>query len=76
MKRRYTESMRHRIDLDEAWKLACRQIVVGSEQPDEVSARLPLASPFSLDVLLEGEIDPEALLQQLVAAGQGGRSEY
>jgi hypothetical protein len=71
MRRRYTASMRQRIGLSELWTSAREQAVAASAVPDELSARLPVACPVTLDGLLRFSIDFPRLLSYLADASQG-----
>ena len=65
MKRRYAESMRGRIALDDLWRLARKQAIAASIEPDETTERLPESCPFPLDDLLADEIATSVLAERL-----------
>lgn len=65
MKRRYAESMRGRIALDDLWRLARKQAIVASIEPKETAERLSEICPFPLDELLADEIATSGLAERL-----------
>jgi hypothetical protein len=67
LRRRYTSSMRQRIDVDALWRLASDQAMLLLPSANEV-ARLPKKSPFSLDDFLGERADAAALVEKLAAA--------
>jgi len=70
MWRRYSPSMKQRIDLDLLWRRACEQMLLASEGPQHAAiAGLPEASPFMLDAFLGERLDADRLAGRL-----GGRA--
>lgn len=57
---RFTPSMRQRIDLSRLFRIALRQVRLGTEPGDPPRA-LPEACPFTLDELLNENVDVQAL---------------
>jgi hypothetical protein len=73
IKRRYSPSMRQRIDMDDIWRLPREQARLAYEGTprQQAAADLPVHCPLGLDVLLAEEIDSLALVERLrQAAGQ------
>lgn len=75
MSRRYAPSMHQRIDVDELWRQARRQLLLAYEgtPQQEVIDRLPAAGVFTLDDFLTMPLDSDTLvarLSRLLAAGQ------
>lgn len=69
MRRRYSPSMRQRIDVDELWRSAREQLMLtyeGTEQQSSIGA-LPASSAVGLDDLLVERIDTLGLVEQLRA---------
>lgn len=66
-RRRYSRSMRQRVDLDEIWRSAREQSMLASEglPQQQIIAGLPLQCPFNLDDLLVEHIDGSVLLDRL-----------
>jgi hypothetical protein len=65
-KRRYSPSMRRRIDIDALWRSAREQSMLaydGAQQ--QAVAGLPVAAPFSIDDLIADRIDVVALADRL-----------
>lgn len=54
--RRYSPSMRQRIDLDRLWGLARKLSMERSENPDRLAEMLPRQSPFLLDHFLTEDV--------------------
>ncbi len=67
MRRRFTPSMRRRIDIEELWTLAREQSALLLESDRAV--QLPAHSPFSLDDLLVERLDTDALLPAIERFG-------
>ena len=61
-RRRFSPGMRQRLELDELYDTALRQVRALIEVPD---ARLPEACPYSIDDLLALKPDPETLVEKL-----------
>jgi len=68
MRRRYTPSMRQRIDILQLWRLARDLSVLGAEFPDALEEALPGRPPFQLDDLLMDQIDSLALAKRIQEA--------
>lgn len=68
LQQRFTPSMRQRIDLDKAWRLAARQVSRAATLDREQEKRIPKSGPISRDVLLADDIDLEALILAMKAA--------
>jgi hypothetical protein len=65
-RRRYSPSMRQRIDVDELWRLAKKEMALDSEGEEErLIASLPAKAPFSLDELLSEQVDGFELVKRL-----------
>jgi len=65
-RRRYAPSMRQRIDVDELWRLAQKQMLLEAEgEQEQLIANLPAKSPYSLDELLSEQIDAYDLVKRL-----------
>jgi hypothetical protein len=74
MRRRYSPSMRQRIDIDDLWRSAREQSMLAYEGPQQqLVAGAPESSPFALDDLLAERIDSLALAERLQGASQGGQ---
>jgi Domain of unknown function DUF29 len=68
IRRRYSPSMRQRIDIDEIWRSAREQSMLAYDGAQQhLVARLSRQSPFSLDELIAERIDDLALLERLRA---------
>ena len=67
--RRYSSSMRKRIDLDRLWRSACRQSIAGSANPSGLARALPQKCPFYLDDLLSEEVEIPELIDELGKRG-------
>jgi hypothetical protein len=66
MIRRYSPSMRQRIDLDQLWLSAREQLMLAYDGAQEQAvADLPTECPISLDDLIAERIDSVALLESL-----------
>jgi hypothetical protein len=63
----YRPSMRQSIDRDELWRRAKRKVVASFADHGEAKPRLPDACPFSLDELVDKDLDVERLAAQLAA---------
>ena len=59
----YRPSMRDKIDMASLWKRACRKVLASFADHGEPKPQLPIDCPFSLDQL----IDPDLDLDQLAA---------
>jgi hypothetical protein len=69
---RYAPSMRQRIDMDEIWNSARRQLMVAYEGSQErLLATLPADSPFALEDLLPERLDVSSLVQRVGSGGEG-----
>jgi hypothetical protein len=70
MKRRYSPSMRRRIELDALWRNAREQSLLSyGEAQNERLAAIPEACPFALDDLLAERLDSLALVSRLQVTG-------
>jgi hypothetical protein len=70
-RRRYTPSMRQRIDLDAIWCSAREQAMVAyDESPQDVADTLPTRCPFTVEELLADRIDILALQARLTPDAQ------
>jgi hypothetical protein len=65
MKRRYADSMRGRIALEDLWRLARKQAITASLEPKEIAERLPESCPFRIDDILADDIATLALAELL-----------
>ena len=67
VRRRYSPSMRQRIDLDDLWRSAREQALVAYDgiPQQQPASELPVNSPFVLEDLVRDEIDSAALLERL-----------
>lgn len=64
----FTPAMRGRIDLERAWRLACRDAVGELADHGEATVPLPAACPVDLDGLLDEGFQPDALVAAIRAA--------
>lgn len=68
---RYSPSMRQRVELEELWRVARRQLAAAfraAEQDQrQLMAAIPISPPFTLDELLAAEIDIGELARRLRA---------
>jgi hypothetical protein len=71
MRRRYSPSMRQRIDIDEIWRAAREQSLLAYDAADSPVAKLPKDSPLAVDDLIVSRIDTAALVQRIRAAMLG-----
>ena len=72
VRRRYSPSMRQRVDLDDLWRSEREQALVaydGTPQQQPAS-ELPVNPPFALEDLVRDQIDSAALLERLRAAAE------
>jgi hypothetical protein len=70
MRRRYSPSMRQRIDLDGLWRSAREQAILAyGEAQNERLSLIPTACPFALDDSLAERLDSLALANRLRAPG-------
>jgi hypothetical protein len=69
---RYAPSMRQRIDIDELWRRARRQVLLAHHgmPRQQAFANLPIHSPFALEDLVTEPIDSFALVEGLREAGE------
>ncbi|MCC6778732.1 MAG: DUF29 domain-containing protein [Hyphomicrobiales bacterium] len=71
-RRRYSPSMRQRIDLDALWRSAREQSLLSYEgRQQQLVAELPRTAPFAIDDLLAGPMDVLGLEDRL--QGEMGR---
>jgi hypothetical protein len=63
----YRPSMRRNIDTDELWRRAKRKVAASFADYGEAKPNLPDACPFSLDELVDKELDIERLIATLAA---------
>src|SRR5262245_44495231 len=69
-RRRYSPSMRQRLDLDELWRCAREQVMLSHEGAQELAVtNLSIESPIAIEDLLEERIDISHLMQR-VGAGE------
>jgi hypothetical protein len=61
----YRPSMRGRIDIDALWRRAMRKVIASFEDHGEPRPALPAKCPFSLDGLVDSELDIDRLVQTL-----------
>ena len=66
MRRRYAPSMGQRIDMNELWRSAREQSLLGYDGTEnQLVAGLPTQSPFNLDDLLGERIDSPGMVERL-----------
>ena len=70
IRRRYSRSMRQRIDFGELWAVARELTLLSAERPEELEAILPVHPPFEAEELLGARIDSLELVQRLRPARQ------
>jgi len=58
----YRPSMRDKIDIDALWKRACRKVVASFADHDAPRPQLPAQCPFTLDRLLDPDLDLDRLV--------------
>jgi Domain of unknown function DUF29 len=65
-RRRYSPSMRQRIDINALWRVARKQSQLAYDGPQhQLVAGLPIEAPFGIDELLAEEIDVFSLADRL-----------
>jgi hypothetical protein len=69
--RRYTPSMRQRIDIQEIWTIARTQALLLLSAPGDEGELLPVRSPFSVDDLLVERVDVRHLAEILASRSHG-----
>jgi hypothetical protein len=71
IKRRYSASMRQRIDIDAIWRAAREQALLAYEGvQQQCVAGLAENSPFALDELVAERVDPRTLAERLGSASR------
>jgi hypothetical protein len=70
MRRRYAESMRQRIAIEDIWRQVRKQAVVASGDPNETGNRLPEGCPFTLDEILSDHFEASSLLGRIGDASE------
>jgi hypothetical protein len=63
----YRPSMRPSIDMEELWRRAKRKVAASFADHGEAKPSLPEDCPFSLDELVDKDLDPERLVATLAA---------
>ena len=66
----YRPSMRRKLDLEALWRRARRKVLASFADYGEPSPVLPAKCPFSLDELIDEDLDVEHLAASLRAAGK------
>ena len=64
----YRPSMHDRIDMTSLWKRACRKVYASFADYGEPKPQLPPACPFTLDQLLDPDLDLDQFLLSVAAA--------
>jgi Domain of unknown function DUF29 len=64
---RFAPSMAERVDLDRAWRLACRQATASLAEHGDVVVTLPTTCPWTVEQLIREPLDLEPLLARLEA---------
>jgi Domain of unknown function DUF29 len=68
MMRRYSPSMRQRIQLDELWRSARQQSLLAYAGTDRLPEGIPKQCPFDLNDFLRDQIDPDILVERICQA--------
>jgi hypothetical protein len=70
----YRPSMRRSIDMDKLWQRACRKVEASFLDHGEPKPNLPKKCPFTIEMLTDESIDPEALPTEvnLISAQRNG----
>jgi Domain of unknown function DUF29 len=61
----YTPAMRQRIDLERVWRLAVKDATASLAEYGEPVVALPASCPFTIDDLLDEEMDPDEIAAEL-----------
>jgi hypothetical protein len=61
----YRPSMRDKIDMDALWKRACRKAAASFADQGEPSPQLPVGCPFTLEQLIDADLDLDTLVAKL-----------
>lgn len=64
---RFAPSMAERVDLDRAWRLACRQATASLAEHGDMAVTLPATCPWTVEQLVHEPLDLEPLLARLQA---------
>jgi hypothetical protein len=63
----YRPSMREQVDMGGLWRRACRKVEASFADHGEPKPRLPRECPFSLDQLIDPELDLDTLISAVTA---------
>ena len=63
----YRPSMRDKIDMNTLWKRACRKVTASFADHGEPSPSIPAQCPFTIDQLIDPDLDMAAVVARLAA---------